>query len=278
MTPQGNVFQVNGVELFVKRQGEGNPFLWTHGLLGSMELEEETGVIEWSLLAKKVQIVRYDVRGHGKSGMSLSSRHYRWENLVYDAKELVNKIGFSTFIAGGQSMGAVISLFLALMMPSHVRGLVLVTPPALWEEGIIQGAIYEFAAKLLEMEGLERLLSLMKDRHDLADRQLISSPEITEKFVHSLIKRDPRVISAILRGAAQSLFPPREKLREVHIPTSIFAWTEDPLHPVSVAYELSRLIPSSRLHVAQNRREILEWSHTIVNFLAEQGEEATSDR
>lgn len=271
MTPPESVFNVNGVDLAVERKGDGLAFFWTHGLLGNRELEEETGVIEWSLLAEKAPLVRYDVRGHGKSGATFSSQDYRWENLAYDAKELIGRLGLPSVIVGGQSMGAVISLFLALFLPECIRGLVLVTPPALWEEGALHGEIYAFAADLLDADGMHNLLSLMQERHDLADRQLLSSPEITKKFVASLVNRDPRVVSAILRGAALTGFPAREKIKEIRVPTLILAWTEDELHPLSAAEELHRLISSSQLYVGKSREDILHWSHLMVSFLAELG-------
>lgn len=270
---QEEELQVNGIKLSVRRRGEGSPFFYTHGLLGSMELEDETGIIDWPLIEQVAHVIRYDVRGHGDSGVTLSPSDYRWESLVHDAKDIMDRLNFVSYVVGGQSMGAVISLFLALMIPEKIRKLVLVTPPALWEEGIRHGEIYEFAAALLEEEGMQRLLSLMKERQDLADRRLISDPEITNKFVQSLMKQDPRVISAILRGAAGTGFPPRDRLREVRVPTLILAWTDDVLHPVSSAEELAHLIPDSRLFIAQNDEDIVSWSRLVGNFLAPTGDD-----
>ncbi len=269
MIRQEGVYEINGVGLFLKKRGTGLPFLWTHGLLGSMELEEETGVIDWPRLEAGALVLKYDVRGHGRSEASLFPRDYRWENLAYDLGGLIDRLGIQACVLGGQSMGAVISLFLALLIPERVRGLILVTPPALWEEGVRHGEIYEFAARVLASEGMEKLVAMMKERHDLTDRQLIASPEITERFVQSLVRRDPRVVSAILRGAAETGFPPRERLKELQVPTLILAWTEDELHPLSSAKALHGLLASSRLWIAKSRAEIHDWSRLIGDFLSQ---------
>jgi len=267
MTRAEHAIPINGTVLYATDQGEGIPLIWTHGLLGNRELEEDIGVIEWRKLEKKFRVIRYDVRGHGCSKATLPFEDYRWDTLLADLIGICDYFDAHPFVAGGQSMGAVISLFAATIMPERIRGLILLTPPALWEEGKRHGEVYEMAAAILETEGLQSLLSLMREQHDLADRKLLSSPEITEKFISALSKQKKEVLASIFKGAARSAFPPREQLAKIRVPTLILTWTGDELHPARSAEELHRLIPHSELYLATHEQDISKWTEIIENFL-----------
>lgn len=260
--------EIDGLSFNVSVRGRGIPLLWTHGLLGSMELEDGTRVIDWRRLERCAEVARYDARGHGGSGASVSPHDYRWEILTGDMLAVADRLGFSKFFAGGQSMGAVVSLFAALSARERLYGLILLTPPALWDEGEQHREVYDFAAAILERYGMAPLLTLMKERHDMADRQLLSSPALRDKFIHTLRTRDPRVLAAVLRGAAMSLPPPRERIKQIDLPALILAWTGDEIHPVSAAEKLHHLLPGSRLLIAQRRRDIAKWTRYIAEFLS----------
>ena len=78
-----------------------------------------------ALQAAGFRVVRYDVRGHGKS--SVPAAGYIWENYAADLADLLGKnLGIEAAHLVGLSMGGGIALQYALDFPQHVRSLVLV--------------------------------------------------------------------------------------------------------------------------------------------------------
>ena len=63
------------------------PVIWGHGLLGSMEMDDDIGIIQFKELAKKTKLIRYDARRHGINS-SGSKGQYTWSALAYDMLKL----------------------------------------------------------------------------------------------------------------------------------------------------------------------------------------------
>ena len=63
---------LNNLNFNIQIRGEGDPFIWAHGIMGSIEHENNTGFLDWNQLAETFKLVRYDARGHGKSGAPVS--------------------------------------------------------------------------------------------------------------------------------------------------------------------------------------------------------------
>ncbi len=72
------------VELAVRSQGEGIPFVWGHSLMGSMRVEDLAGLWDWGVVERYAQVVRYDARGHGNSDGSYDARDYCWDRMAAD--------------------------------------------------------------------------------------------------------------------------------------------------------------------------------------------------
>src|SRR6185369_6760014 len=145
--------RVNGLELNVRIVGEGYPFIWGHGLMASMAMEDAMSLFEWDHLAEGERMVRYDARGHGRSEASANLDDYSWANLGRDMLALADALEIERFIAGGQSMGSATALYAALAAPERVKALLLVNPPTAWETRAAQGAVYEQMADLVAQQG-----------------------------------------------------------------------------------------------------------------------------
>lgn len=81
------------------------------------------------------RIVTIDLPGHGLTGPT-PSEDYTLKGMASMVKEVVNHVGFKTFVLGGNSMGGAVSLTYALEYPADVDRLILidssgVTPPEL---------------------------------------------------------------------------------------------------------------------------------------------------
>ena len=74
-----------------------------------------------------------------------------------------------------------------------------------------------------------------------------------------------------MRGATRANLPEREAIAAIPIPTLILAWTGDPIHPVTTADELKRLMPHAESHIATTKREYFSWTDTANEFLSRHG-------
>ena len=120
---------VRGIDLGVRDSGEGEPFVWGHGLLGSMEQEDEAGALAWPSFGSSLRLIRYDARGHGSSEATLAPAAYRWPELAGDLLALLDAIQLERAVLGGVSMGCATALHAAVQEPARATGLVLVAPP-----------------------------------------------------------------------------------------------------------------------------------------------------
>jgi len=78
----------------------------------------------------------------------------------------------------------------------------------------------------------------------------------------------PRAVAAAMRGAADSDLPAPEALSRVEAPALILAWPGDPMHPVSTAKRLAKLLPDAELRVARSWHEVEGWTDEILRFVA----------
>lgn len=241
--------EVRGARLRLRASGAGPALLWAHGLMSSMAAEQKAGA--WRS-ASPCRLLRWDARGHGASSAIApgGAREATWDNLAQDLLALADAHGLSSFAAGGISMGAATALCAALRAPQRVRRLLLVAPPALWEERVVLADQYR------------RIVS--------ADARVIA--RMVDSVVHSgrrpgwlrgapAVPLDPASLAnaaPLYLAAAHSDLPPRTELaRLADTPALIVGWEDDGAHPLASACELHRLLPRSRLHVVTSLREYL---------------------
>jgi 3-oxoadipate enol-lactonase len=91
-------------------------------------------------LSKNFQILRYDTRGHGKSGVP--EGFYTIEQCANDVLDLLNALNLGRVYFVGLSMGGMIGQYLALNAPERLHKLVLsntaakIGTPAFWNPRI----------------------------------------------------------------------------------------------------------------------------------------------
>ncbi|MEY2477501.1 MAG: 3-oxoadipate enol-lactonase, partial [Actinomycetota bacterium] len=254
------------MKLAVETSGpaDGTPFVWAHGMTSSMAADDDTGVFAWSSL-DGIRLVRYDAPGHGRSPIGASAEDHRWDRLAVDMFAVADKAGFSTFVAGGASMGAATTLHAAVQGPDVVEAMVLVIPPTAWETRAAQAGVYQFAMNIVEEQGIEALIELEKQ---MPGSGPLADPAIRERFQQHLLDMAPRALARIFEGAIASDLPPREVIARLQQPTLILAWTDDPGHPVSTAEALHDLLPNSALHIAESLDEVRsDWPTQLQSWV-----------
>lgn len=273
--PEDRVVGVRGVDLAVTitapaSRPDATPwFVWGHGLASSMAREDEFGLIDHVRIARSLPMVRYDARGHGRSGSSEDLAGYHWRELAADQLALTEALGVERHVAAGASMGCATALYAALAAPRRISGLVLVIPPTAWETRAEQRALYETNALLVETGRIEELIAgaqLLPPPDPLVD-----DPTWREGFEREMRAADPVRLARIFRGAGVTDLPPVETLAAIDVPTLVLGWTGDPGHPVSTAERLAEIIPGAELHLAATRDELERWTDLTLDLLRSVG-------
>ena len=115
---QSGIAQVNGTTLYYEVAGEGHPFILLHGgAVDSRALDDQ-----FSFFAEHYKVIRYDLRGSGKSG----DRDKPFSNMD-DLYALLNYLNIEKTYILGISRGGGFSFDLAVTYPEIVDGLILVS-------------------------------------------------------------------------------------------------------------------------------------------------------
>jgi pimeloyl-ACP methyl ester carboxylesterase len=228
-----------------------------------MAHEDELGLFPCSALSSTMPVVRYDARGHGGSIGGYEERCYRWSAMVDDMLRAAE----GPFIAGGIGMGVATALYAALRAPRRVAALVLVLPPAAWDDRAMASAAYESDADLCEMAGSKRLAEAVR-RRPLSPLLAQVRSDAREVEARHLQAMDPKYLAPVLRAAARSDLPRPEEVRAVIVPTLILGWEDDPNHPVATAEALAGSMLQGDLRIAKDVADTKAWPATVEEFLA----------
>jgi pimeloyl-ACP methyl ester carboxylesterase len=117
MTEKNNFLALEGVKLYYETIGEGFPIVFIHGL--SVDCRMWNPQIEY--FAKDYQVIRYDVRGFGKSVFEGDAHAHIAAD---DLRDLLDHLEIKKAHIVGLSMGGNIALSFAATYPERVEKLV----------------------------------------------------------------------------------------------------------------------------------------------------------
>ncbi len=250
---------VRGTRIAYDDVSSGPPVVRLHGLTGSRASDDRTGAFDASPLVRAGRrVVRYDARGHGRSGGGQVESDYAWPNLALDLLALLDALGVRTVSGVGSSMGTATLLHAALLAPERFDRLVLACPPTAWASRAAQADVYRAGALFVERNGKDAFVRGMRAQ---------ARPAVLAESPVGLVDIDEALLPSVLRGAAASDLPAPEEIAGIRTPTLLLAWEGDPGHPVSTAERLHEVIPSSALHVARAPAELRTWGDRTVEFL-----------
>lgn len=261
---ESTVARIRDINIRLTSQGHGIPLIWSHGLTSSMAYEEDLDLSVWKKL-KRLKLIRFDARGHGLSDATYSPADYLWSSLSKDLLELIQKLRLKRPILGGTSMGCGVSLHAAISKPD-IGGLVLANPPTAWLDRDSQANIYYQISETIRIGGIRSLIDQVETR-SLPPVYAEIRNKYLEAKIQNLSKMDAKALPEIYMGASRSNLPSESSINKIAIPTIIFAWQGDLMHPLSTAQKLNELIVDSELHVASNLDELLSWPDLLMKFL-----------
>jgi len=254
--------QADGCPIHVEVDGpERAPVLMLSNSLGTdlTMWDDQVGAF-----TKQFRLVRYDRRGHGKSGVPEGP--YTMERLGKDALAIMDGLGIKKVNWCGLSMGGMVGMWLGANTPERIDKLILSNTsaymgaaPDLWNERI-QTALTAGMPALVDAT-LERWFTkAFRERN----------PKVMARIREMVLATPPKGYAACCEGIRD--MDQRESLQRIRAPTLIIAGRHDPSTTVEVAEFMQSRIPGAKLavidaaHIANVERP-QEYGETVLQFL-----------
>lgn len=224
--------------------GSGSPLVFQHGL--GANISQSKKLLE---TVESIRLISLDCPGHGASPLSKDQK----ASFNFYAEEVIRLLDFLKIekaIFGGISMGAGISLNIAIRFPERVNGLVLVRPAWLSKGMPDNLKILLKAADLIpEKDGLQTFNEL-PDFQKIQKQVPNAAKSVLGVFANTQRKEIPLVLKQMIRDIPFSNF---ENIKTIQKPCLILANEDDPLHPFEMAEKIHQEIDESKLHKVTSR-------------------------
>ena len=238
----------NGRKLEYEVSGEGPALVFLHGLGGSVnQIKSLYDAIPG------VKLIVPNQQGHGESVPDWE--HFGFDSLADDVIALLDCLGIKKAVIAGISMGAAVSLNLAVRYPSYVQKLILIRNVWSWEA--------MSADRQKAYDDLGRCLECYQESTDDDWKLWIEHFWSTEGGKNVKAARSTYTENAfslpfredynVLWNKKYSLLPPqipvsnREEIERIMIPTLVIACKNDFCHPFECSEKLYHTIPGSEI-------------------------------
>ncbi len=236
------LLKTHGASVYYRDKGAGYPLLCLHGLGGS---HQQTNSFFAGL--DNTRLITSDHRGHGKSTFD-AAEDISMETLCEDALALIDELRLDRFSIAGISLGAAISLKVALKEPKGLDRIILIRPAWINERSPANLNSLLTIADLIELHGLQRAKELWKESepyrqalqhssglsHSLMGQfereQAVSNPVVFRKLIHDR----PFASFSVLKSIQQQVL--------------IISSSDDPLHPLYHGQLLNEALPNCALY------------------------------
>lgn len=204
-----------------------------------------------ALAAEGLHVVTLDLLGHGRSDRPADPLVYSMTAFGEQVVALLDHLGAAQAVIGGTSLGANVSLEVAVIAPERVRGLIIEMPVLdnAVEAGILAFAPLLFAARFLPftVNGLRMLTRPVP-------RGIV--PFWAGILLDTLDQRSDSVAAVVHGLFFGRLAPSSKQRRAIRAPALVVGHPADPIHPAADAAMLADEMPNATFVKAKN---ILEW-------------------
>jgi pimeloyl-ACP methyl ester carboxylesterase len=266
----------NGVRLHWREAGrpDGPPVVWIHG--GSVE-DSSFMLPDLEPFYDRIRALFPDTRGHGLSTKFERAEDYTYPRKAEDLLLWVDALGVREAVWGGASMGAALSLWVAIHAPARVRAVVSISGPpygppedqrAWWAAHrhlVASGRFDEYFDANVHLRMGEAALQRLKAR-----------PERYAEIVAGLRAHSAASLLALLDETYSRPYWLPDCAR-IRCPVLVVAGSEDTLPTLEMSERLAQTIPGAALHVVRggphfpNRSHRAEVQGVIARFFADAG-------
>jgi len=260
--------KVNGTTLYYEVAGSGEPLVLVHGNFGDCRHWD----YNFRELARKFKVIRYDVRGYGRSDSSPKGFQYKDHA---DLKALLDYLGIKKAHIAGFSMGSGIVINFALEYPEMCKSLIPVGP---WVCGYTPSTIQEFSRDFGQIPSI-----IEQGGTDAAAEQLIkfpifkadaSSDEVKE-FI-SEVAKNYSFLHWTGEGPVRIEPDAVNMLDRIKVPTLIITSEYDINACLEIAGLLDEKIENSMMVIIPGATHFMmmdkpqEFNNALVNFIVSQ--------
>lgn len=246
--PRLMTFDLSGRRLSYEEWGTGDrPVVLLHGLL--LDARANRGVAR-ALAECGYRVLLLDLLGHGESDKPAHAAEYRMDTYAAQVVGLLDHLGLEDAVVGGVSLGANVTLHLAVLHPERVRGM-LIEMPVL--ERAVPAAALTFVPALV---GVHYAMPLARFVTHVARWARRTGNDLVDGLLAPLVL-PPETATAILHGILVGpVAPTIDARRTIRSPALVVAHGADLIHPFSDAEHLVEQLPTARLVRARNILEL----------------------
>jgi pimeloyl-ACP methyl ester carboxylesterase len=203
------------------------------------------------LAATGNHVVTVDLLGHGRSDRPADPQVYSMTGFAEQVVALLDELGADRVVVGGTSLGANVSLEVAVLAPDRVAGL-LVEMPVL--DNAVEAGILAFAPLLFVSRLLPLAVTGVRVLSRAVPRGIV--PFWVGIGLDTLNQRPGPMAAAVHGIFFGRLAPSAMQRRGIDVPALVIGHPRDPIHPAADAAMLADELPDATFVEA---RSILEW-------------------
>jgi pimeloyl-ACP methyl ester carboxylesterase len=214
------------------------------------------------------RVVTLDLPGHGRSDRPTEPRRYSMTTFARAVVALLDQLGVDSAFVGGTSLGANVTLEVAVLAPKRVRGMILEMP--VLDHGVEAG-IVAFGPLLFAGRATPWAVSLVGRGARLVPRALVP---FWGSVALDVLDQEPAPMAALVHGIFFGRIAPSARLRSrIEAPAIVIGHPHDLIHPAADAAMLAGELPQARFVEA---RSVVEWRSRperidaeVLDFLAD---------
>jgi pimeloyl-ACP methyl ester carboxylesterase/acyl-CoA-binding protein len=225
---------------------DGPPVVLLHGILLDAAVNRDFAL---PLAESGFRVILLDLLGHGRSDRA-EAAELRTDFFGEQVVALLNHLQIDQAVLGGLSLGAIVSLQVAVTAPKRVKALLLEMP--VMEEST------PFAAVLLSplIFATGYFAFLYRPFAKLLERLPRPRASVFESALNAAAQ-DPEAIRSILHGVLVGpVVPPRRLRRKIEVPALVIGHAGDWLHNLEDSRALAEELPNGRLLTAKSILEL----------------------
>jgi pimeloyl-ACP methyl ester carboxylesterase len=204
-----------------------------------------------ALAAEGLHVVTLDLLGHGRSDRPADPHAYSMQAWADQVIALLDHLGAAQAVVGGTSLGANVSLEVAVLAPERVRGLVVEMPVL---DNALEAGIIAFGSLMLAARYLPFTVNGIRLLTRPVPRGIVP---FWAGIVLDTLDQRADAVAAVVHGLFFGrVAPPAHLRRAVTVPALVVGHPADPIHPAADAAMLAAELPNATFVRA---RSILEW-------------------
>ena len=204
-----------------------------------------------ALASEGLHVVTLDLLGHGRSDRPADPPVYSMTAFAEQVVALLDHLGAEQAVVGGTSLGANVSLEVAVIAPERVRGLIVEMPVL---DNAVEAGILAFAPLLFAARFLPFTVNGVRLVTRPIPRGIV--PFWAGIALDTLDQRADSVAAVVHGLFFGRLAPSSKQRRAIAAPALVVGHPADPIHPAADAAMLAEEMPDATFVQA---RSIFEW-------------------